>query len=88
MIEKIDRRRVDDQVEITFSDSGVGMSEDTLKKLWTPFFTTKAKGFGVGLSICQRIIDAHEGRIEVKSTLGKGTVFTVFLCISSPPKQS
>ncbi len=68
-------------VAIDFSDSGMGMSEETLKKVWTPFFTTKAKGMGVGLSICKKIIEAHGGRIEVKSTFGKGTSFTIFLPI-------
>jgi signal transduction histidine kinase len=76
---KITSRKVNGQVEIDFSDSGVGMPKEVLEKLWTPFFTTKAKGLGVGLSICKRIIDAHGGRIEVKSILGKGTVFAVFL---------
>jgi C4-dicarboxylate-specific signal transduction histidine kinase len=44
---------VNGDVEIAFFDSGEGMSEDTLKKLWTPFFTTKAKGMGVGLVYLQ-----------------------------------
>jgi signal transduction histidine kinase len=80
---KITSRKVNGEVEIGFSDTGTGMSDDTLKRLWTPFFTTKAKGMGVGLSICKRIIDAHGGRIEAKSTIGKGTVFTVFLPIEN-----
>jgi len=58
------------------------MSKDVLEKLWTPFFTTKAKGMGVGLSISKRIIDAHGGRIEAKSIEGKGTCFTVFLPVT------
>ncbi len=78
----ITARKVNGQVEIDFSDNGVGMSKEVLKKLWLPFFTTKAKGLGVGLSICKRIIDAHGGRIEVQSAEGKGTCFTVFLPIT------
>jgi signal transduction histidine kinase len=70
---------VNGEVKIAFSDSGVGMSKEVLEKLWTPFFTTKAKGMGVGLSICRRIINAHGGRIEVQSVEGKGTCFMVFL---------
>jgi len=66
-------------LEIAFKDSGIGMSEDVLKRLWTPFFTTKAKGMGLGLSICRRIIEAHNGRISVRSAEGKGTTFTVTL---------
>ncbi len=76
---KITSKEVDGQLEIDFSDNGVGMSKDVLEKLWTPFFTTKAKGMGVGLSISKRIIDAHKGRIEVQSVEGEGTCFAVFL---------
>jgi signal transduction histidine kinase len=74
---KITNRKANNMVEIDFSDNGKGMSEAVLKKLWTPFFTTKAQGMGIGLSICKRIIDAHGGRIEVKSTLGEGTTFAI-----------
>ncbi len=76
---KITSKQVNGQVEVDFSDTGVGMSKDVLEKLWTPFFTTKAKGMGVGLSISKRIIDAHEGRIIVRSVEGEGTCFAVFL---------
>lgn len=76
---KITSRKSNGQVEVAFSDSGEGMSKEVLQKLWTPFFTTKPKGLGIGLGICRRIVEAHMGRIKVESTLGKGTVFTVFL---------
>ncbi len=79
---KITSKKVGDQISIGFSDTGMGMSKDTLKKLWTPFFTTKAKGMGVGLSICRRIIEAHGGKIEVESVEGKGTCFAVFLPVT------
>lgn len=72
-------RTRDNSVEITFTDTGVGMSKETLKKIWNPFFTTKAKGMGLGLSICKRIVEAHGGKIFVKSTVGKGTTFTVIM---------
>ena len=70
------------QIEIT--DSGVGMPPDTLEKIFVPFFTTKheskeREGTGLGLPICQRIIVAHGGYIEVKSEMGKGTTFMVNL---------
>ena len=78
----ISTKKVNDLVEVDFSDSGIGMSKEVLDKLWLPFFTTKAKGMGVGLSITKRIIDAHEGRIEVQSAVGKGTCFAVFLPIT------
>lgn len=64
-------------VEITFVDTGIGMAEEIMEKIWTPFFTTKAKGMGLGLAICKRILEAHGGSISVESTVGKGTTFTV-----------
>jgi signal transduction histidine kinase len=76
------RRRAKNQVVIDFVDSGIGMSKDTLEKLWTPFFTTKAKGMGVGLAVCKKIVEAHGGKIEVDSTINKGTTFSVYLPIA------
>ena len=76
---KITSRKVNGNVEIGFYDNGIGMSKEVLQKLWKPFFTTKPKGMGVGLGICKRIVEAHGGKIRVESTLGKGTVFTIFL---------
>jgi PAS domain S-box-containing protein len=73
----ISSRKTDDAVEISFTDTGVGMSKEVLEKLWTPFFTTKAKGLGLGLPICKRIVEAHDGKITVNSVLNKGTTFTV-----------
>lgn len=66
-------------VRLDFCDSGVGFSEKAIANLWVPFFTTKAKGMGIGLSICKRIVDAHGGKIEVESKVGKGTCFSVYL---------
>jgi len=76
---KIKSRKTGGRVEIAFSDTGVGMSKETLKKLWTPLFTTKAKGMGFGLPLCKRFTEAHGGTICVESTIGKGTTFTVTL---------
>jgi PAS domain S-box-containing protein len=64
-------------MEIKFSDTGAGMNKETQEKLWTPLFTTKAKGMGFGLPVCKRFIEAHGGSITVKSIRGKGTTFTV-----------
>lgn len=74
--------RTDDDVAISISDTGFGMSKETMKKLWTPLFTTKAKGMGFGLAICKRIAEAHRGKITVESTAGKGTTFTITIPIS------
>jgi PAS domain S-box-containing protein len=73
----IKSRKLDDNVEIVFSDTGVGMSKQTAEKLWTPLFTTKAKGMGFGLPICKRFIEAHGGSISVKSAFRKGTTITI-----------
>ena len=59
------------------TDTGAGMTDEVLKRLWSPLFTTKAKGMGFGLPICKRIIEAHDGSISVASTCGKGTTFTI-----------
>jgi PAS domain S-box-containing protein len=74
-------RKSDGNLEFVFSDTGVGISKKTIEKLWTPLFTTKAKGMGFGLAICKRIIEAHGGSISVKSSRGKGTTFTVTIPI-------
>jgi PAS domain S-box-containing protein len=74
-------------LEITVSDTGVGMSKETLAKLWTPLFTTKAKGMGFGLSICKRLVEAHGGSISVDSTRGKGTTITVTFPIEPRVKE-
>jgi len=68
-------------LEMVFSDTGTGMSDENMKKLWTLLFTTKAKGIGLGLPICKRIVEAHGGKISVESALGKGTTFTVIIPI-------
>jgi signal transduction histidine kinase len=65
----------------SFSDTGEGMSKETLAKLWTPLFTTKAKGMGFGLPICKRFVEGHGGRISAESEAGKGSTFTVVLPI-------
>jgi len=73
--------KTDKNVEIVFEDSGIGMSPETLSKIWVPLFTTKAKGMGFGLAICKRIVESHGGNISAKSAIGKGTVFTISLPI-------
>jgi len=66
-------------VEVEFADTGGGIPKSIINKLFDPLFTTKAKGVGLGLSICKSILDKHEGDIRVESEVGKGTTFTVSL---------
>ncbi len=77
------RANVDRQGEavIEFSDTGVGIPGEDVKKIFEPFFSTKGegRGTGLGLSISERIIHNHSGRIEVESAAGQGTTFRVFL---------
>lgn len=68
-----------DFVEISVADSGEGISPENMKKLFQPLFTTKARGIGLGLTVCRNLTEANGGRIEAESELGKGTTFTVIL---------
>ena len=72
-----------DYLLISVRDTGAGISEDLLPHLFEPFFTTKeiGKGTGMGLSVIHGIIHAYEGHITVQSTVGAGTVFTIYLPI-------
>ena len=75
-------------VQLSIQDSGVGIPPEDMSKLFDPFFTTKEGGIGLGLSIAHRIIDQHHGRIEVKSTPGKGTLFTIWLPMDQRKKDA
>jgi len=77
----ITSRKIDARVEITFADNGQGMTQEVMQKIWTPFFTTKAKGMGLGLPVCKRIVEAHKGSISVNSKVNKGTTFTITIPI-------
>ena len=66
-------------VGIYIRDSGPGMTRKDQKQIFKPFFTTKERGVGLGLSICQRIIKNHGGSIRVESAPGKGTTFVIRL---------
>jgi signal transduction histidine kinase len=69
--------QANNNAEISFRDTGTGISEGTMAKIFTPLFTTKAQGMGFGLAICKRVVEAHGGKISVESAVGKGTTFTV-----------
>jgi signal transduction histidine kinase len=71
--------QTDNRVIFSFRDTGDGMTQETLNKLWTPLFTTKAKGMGFGLAICRRIVEAHGGKISAESQLKAGTTINLEL---------
>ena len=62
-------------VEIAVSDNGRGLEEKELEKVFTPFFTTKLDGLGIGLAICRSIVEFHQGRLWAESRPEGGTVF-------------
>lgn len=64
---------------ITFKDNGGGMDEDTIERIFDPFYTTKSKGTGLGLSVVSKLIEENNGKIEVESTKNVGTTFKVYL---------
>jgi two-component system sensor histidine kinase HydH len=72
-------REGEDSVSASVSDTGPGIDAAILDNIFDPFFTTKEGGSGLGLAIVYRIVEAHKGRVAVKSTPGKGTTFTVVL---------
>ncbi|QXD16383.1 PAS domain-containing protein [Rhodocaloribacter litoris] len=83
----IETEATETEVIVRITDNGTGIPPEHLPKLFTPFFTTKpvGKGTGLGLSISYGIIQQHHGRIEVESTVGEGTTFTIYLPVSQEP---
>ena len=81
---QIKTRHRDGKVEIQISDTGCGVSEENLTKIFDPFFTTKdvGRGTGLGMNIAYNIIQKHNGTIDVESTVGKGTTFTICIPVA------
>ena len=71
-----------DAVLIEFTDNGPGIPPDVADKVFDPFFTTKAQGSGLGLAIVRKIVDAHDGRIDLRTTPGQGTTIRVTLPVT------
>jgi signal transduction histidine kinase len=82
-----------DQISLMVSDQGKGIRPENLKRIFEPYFTTKdtgnsMRGLGLGLAICQKIVELHGGRLEVSSEWGKGTTFTAVFPVSRATAQS
>lgn len=75
-------KREERGISITFGDQGTGMSEEQIKRLGEPFFSTKEQGTGLGFMISRKIIENHGGQIDITSDIGQGTTIRIFLPIN------
>ena len=76
-------RRSRTEVDISVADTGVGIPEENLERVFEPLFTTKAKGIGLGLALVKTLVEAHGGTVEVESAVGQGSTFSVRLPIDT-----
>ncbi len=83
----IESKKSNETIFFSFTDTGSGMTQETLNKLWTPLFTTKAKGMGFGLAICKRTVEAHGGKITAESSIKKGTTITIEIPLNLGNKE-
>jgi len=74
--------------KIEVEDSGPGIPKDVLEKLFTPFFTTKARGTGLGLAVVKKVIERHKGKVEIVSEVGKGTCFKLYIPLYIPENSN
>lgn len=84
---RIATRRLADGIELTVSDTGVGIPPRNIEEILKPFFSTKPHGTGLGLPLVARIVEAHGGQLRVESEVGKGTTFYVVLPFTPPAAQ-
>jgi signal transduction histidine kinase len=80
---RISAQQAGDKIEIVITDTGTGMDDDTLSHLFEPFFSKKTKGTGLGLAVCKRIIETHDGTLTLTSPNGKGCTAVVALPLTS-----
>jgi PAS domain S-box-containing protein len=76
------------EVEIEIKDQGTGIPQDQLHRVFEPYFTTKANGFGIGLATCYSIIQKHHGKLSVESEIGAGSSFRIRLPASTIPAET
>ena len=69
-------------VRVDVGDTGPGIPPDVLEKIFTPFYTTKARGTGLGLAVVRKVVDRHNGKVDVRTELWRGTTFSIFLPLS------
>ncbi len=77
-----------DELQIAISDTGIGIPEELMTKIFEPYFTTKESGTGLGLTITFKIVKEHNGEITVESTPSKGSTFTIHLPLPQPEQKS
>ena len=77
----------DQEVRVRIADDGHGIPRELLHKVWTPFYTTKTQGTGLGLSLVLRIIDDHHGKLFIRSRVGLGTVIDIRFPIINDPEE-
>lgn len=77
----------DNCIRIDVIDTGEGMTQEVMENIFVPFYTTKPGGTGVGLAVTHQIIDEHEGQLKVKSEVGRGTTFSVYLPVMCDEKK-
>ena len=87
---RVTTEKAGDMVRVSIGDDGPGISPENMKRLFTPFFTTKevGKGTGLGLSICHGIVTEHGGRIYAESELGRGASFILELPVQASGGES
>ncbi|MFA6584045.1 MAG: ATP-binding protein [Elusimicrobiaceae bacterium] len=69
----------DNMVRLSVSDTGCGIPPEVADKIFAPFFTTKARGTGLGLAVVKKVVDRHRGRVEIESIVGQGTTFMLYI---------
>jgi PAS domain S-box-containing protein len=84
----IQTTKQDDTAKLIVRDTGVGIPKESMPKLFLPLFSTKAKGIGLGLTICRQVVEDHDGSITIESEVGRGSTFTVKLPIRTEKEIS
>jgi PAS domain S-box-containing protein len=84
----IECSKEDESLSVTVRDTGEGVAPENLEKIFNPFFTTKAKGQGLGLAVCKRLVEAQNGTITLKSELGRGSTFTIEIPMNRTPETN